>query len=76
MTQRHNEMPVLPDEATDLAKHVDQCARRYNALVAWHYEISRRLRKADWISWTYRTITLPAVLYIAAKLSDWGTKLP
>ncbi len=38
-------LPVLPNEASDLATHVDQCAKRYNALSnALHLLISQTSR--------------------------------
>ena len=75
-SSRHDEIPVLPEEATDLAIHVRQCSLRYNALLRYHYEISKRLRWADWTSWLYRAITLPAVLWIAWQLGKMQGLMP
>ncbi len=42
---RHDHIPVMPEESTNLLAHVGQCTRRYNALVRLHYRQSIHIRK-------------------------------
>jgi hypothetical protein len=65
---RYDHLPVLSAEAKDLPTHVDQCGRRYIALLQYFNLLSRRARAARIESWIYRGLTLPVMIYIAAKL--------
>jgi hypothetical protein len=65
---RFDAVPVLPSEAGDLPTHVDQCARRYVALLQYLNLLSRRMRGVRIESWIYRGITLPVMLWIAFEL--------
>lgn len=60
--------PVLPSEAQSLPTHVDQCGKRYIALLQYFNLLSRRARSARIESWIYRAISLPVMVYIAIKL--------
>ena len=65
---RFDAVPVLPSEARDLPTHVDQCARRYVALLQYLNLLSRRMRGLRIENWVYRAITLPLLLWIALEL--------
>jgi hypothetical protein len=65
---RYDATPVLPSEAIDLPTHVDQCARRYVALLQYLNVLSRRMRGLRIENWIYRAITLPVLLWIALEL--------
>lgn len=65
---RYDANPVLPSEARDLPTHVDQCARRYVALLQYLNVLSRRMRGQRIESWIYRAISLPVMLWIALEL--------
>lgn len=65
---RHDEFPVLPAEATDLGTHVTQCARRYNALLRFHYDLSKSIRRQEVQSWVYRGFTFPLMCFICWEL--------
>ena len=65
---RYDAVPVLPSEARDLASHVDQCSRRYVALLQYLNLLSRRMRGLRIENWVYRAITLPVLLWIALEL--------
>lgn len=65
---RYDAVPVLPSEARDLPTHVDQCARRYVALLQYLNLLSRRMRGLRIESWIYRAISLPVMLWIALEL--------
>lgn len=64
MPGRHDEMPVLPREATDLKVHVEQCALRYNALVRLHHNVLSRVRRMMWMNSGIFTM----LVYIAWEL--------
>ncbi|MDF3075614.1 MAG: hypothetical protein K0S54_3281 [Alphaproteobacteria bacterium] len=65
---RFDAVPVLPSEAKDLRTHVDQCARRYVALLQYLNLLSRRMRGLRIENWIYRAVTLPVLLWIALEL--------
>jgi hypothetical protein len=65
---RFDTVPVLPSEANDLSVHVDQCARRYVALLQYLNVLSRRMRGLRIENWLYRAVTLPLLLWIALEL--------
>jgi len=65
---RYDANPVLPSETKELPVHVEQCAKRYNALVHYLNTLSARLRGQRIESWIYRAITLPVMLWIALEL--------
>jgi hypothetical protein len=54
------DIPVDPDEATDLKLHVKNCMKRHTALV-------KMITREKLFTWLYRTALLPPVLYIAWK---------
>lgn len=65
---RHDDLPVLPGEATDLGVHVTQCALRYNALIRHHYDTSRRIRMSELRAWIYRAVVVPLLVGIFIEL--------
>lgn len=65
---RYDAHPVLPSEAKDLPTHVDQCGRRFVALLQYLNTLSRRMRGQRIESWIYRAISLPVMLWIALEL--------
>lgn len=54
----YDRMPVLPNEALDLATHVYNCTLRHNAL-------TKQLRLMRWEGWLYRSVTLGLLSIIA-----------
>lgn len=65
---RYDNLPILSAESQHLPTHVDQCTKRYVALLQYFNLLSRRSRMARIESWIYRGITLPVLIWIAAKL--------
>lgn len=59
--EHHDELPVLPEEATSLKVHVRMCVRRHLALIRYHHELSRKMWRSEMITLIYRSIMLPAV---------------
>lgn len=56
-----DDIPIDPDEATDLRLHVRNCMRRHSALV-------RMISRERIITWLYRAAVLPLLLTITAKI--------
>lgn len=76
MSERHDQMPVLPGEAKSLPTHVERCAERYTALLRFHYELSARLRRMQLEGWIFRgvgVVLLGSIGWLLQKLLD---KLP
>lgn len=61
MSDGYDEIPVLPQEATDLNTHVEQCAKRYSALLRYNNDIMRQIRAGRLEAWLYRTFTVSAL---------------
>ena len=61
MSNRYDEIPVMPNEATHLNAHVEQCAKRYSALLRYNNDIMRQLRSGRVEAWLYRTFTVGAL---------------
>ena len=61
MSDGYDHIPVLPGEATDLNVHVDQCAKRYSALLRYNNDIMRQIRAGRLEAWLYRTFTVSAL---------------
>lgn len=64
----YDEMPVLPEESNNLALHVNQCGKRYNALRSMLFDLRATLGKERVANLIYRGTVLPLLLYIAFKL--------
>jgi hypothetical protein len=61
MSDRHDHHPVLPGEAKSLPQHVERCAERYMALVRYHNETSRRIRRLQVESRFYTAVNAGAL---------------
>jgi hypothetical protein len=68
MGEKYEEIPIDPDEATDLPLHARNCMRRYVALVKLINDGNRRRAKQEIVTWIYRGLVLPALLAILVTL--------
>lgn len=64
MAEELDDLPIDPEEATDLILHVRNCAKRHMALV-------RMIHNDRIITWLYRGAVIPALLYICGKMAGW-----
>jgi hypothetical protein len=56
------DIPVDPDEATDLKLHVKNCMKRHTALV-------KLISREKIFTWIYRALVLPGLGYVVFKLA-------
>lgn len=67
---RHDSYPVLPNEASSLPSHVSRCAERYMALVRFHHELSRRMRRLAIEARIYTALNVAAIGAVAWLLKQ------
>lgn len=60
-------LPIDPKEATDLEIHVANCVKRHSALVSIIHKQEKRQMKNAVITWVYRAITIPLLVFIAVQ---------
>jgi hypothetical protein len=61
------QLPIDPREATDLQMHVANCVKRHVALVSLIHRQEKRQMKSNVITWVYRAITIPLLIFIAVQ---------